>query len=72
MPVKTHIGQISSAIEAGKRAAASIDYGPIQTLDVIHSDQIRFISDWQNDSMDPTIFIFGVHKWALPSLKVTK
>jgi len=72
MPVQSNIGKVAAAIEAGKRAAASIDIGPVQTLDVVQWNQTKFISDWQNDPMDSSIFVWGVDTWALPSLKVTK
>ena len=72
MSVKTNIGKISAAIESGKRAAASIDYGPITDLAAIGAINNRFIGDWQNPTGDEDVFIFGVHNWADPRVKVTK
>lgn len=72
MAVDNHIEKIYSAIEAGRRAAASIDYGPIRTLDTISTEQNRFIADWQTVPDDPTIFLFGLDKWGDPTRKVTK
>lgn len=67
-----HVGQIASAIEAGKRAAANVDYGPIRDLASIDVSNNKCIADWQNAPGDKDTFIFGVHKWADTRLKVAK
>lgn len=71
MPVETNIGKITSAIEAGRRAAASIDYGPIKSLNTISLEQGKIISDANNIPSDANIFLFGIDKWGNTSKKST-
>ncbi len=69
---RINVGQIASAIESGKRAAASIDHGPILDSASVNITNNRFVADWQNSNGDKDTFIFGVHKWADQTLKVAK
>ncbi len=72
MAVQTNIGKIGAAIESGRRAAASIDYGPIKGLNTIASEQGIIVGDWQFSPSDSTIFLFGFDTWAIPNKMVTK
>lgn len=73
MPLQTDIGKVAAAIESGRRAASSVDYGPIRTLDVIKSDQLnRFPADWHLMPDNPNIFLFGLDKWGDEDQRVTK
>ena len=72
MSVQTNVGKITTAIEQGRRAYASIDFGPIKSADIISAEQEGIIADWQNTPDDPNLFLFGIHTWADPSRKVTK
>jgi hypothetical protein len=72
MAVNAHIGQIASAIEAGRRAAASVDYGPIKDLSTINTINLRNIGDFQNNAAPSDLFLFGSHKWGDTSKKVAR
>ena len=69
MAIRGNIGKISAAIEEGRKAFQNVDFGPV-IPDAITSIEDT-ISDWQAQVIDPSIFVFGVHKWAYPTLKVT-
>ena len=71
MTVRTNVGQIASAIEAGRRAAASIDYGPIRDIPTISSINNRNVGDFGNAPTNPNAFIFGISKWGDTTLRVT-
>lgn len=71
MAVNAHIGQIASAIEAGRRAAASVDYGPINDLATINSTNLRNIGDFHNNEAPSDLFLFGLDKWGGTNKKVT-
>lgn len=71
MAVNSHIGQIASAIEAGRRAAASIDYGPIKDLSTINSINLRNIGDFHNNEAPSDLFLFGLDKWGSTNKKVS-
>ena len=70
MSVRTNIGKIMSAVTAGIRANASIDRGPMVTPSIRELNTIH--ADWQNQDIDNTQFIWGVHNWADPNYKVSK
>lgn len=71
MPVNANVGKISSAIADGKRAAASIDYGPIRDLSTINTINNREIGDFHNNSNPSDLFLFGLHDWGDTSKKVS-
>jgi hypothetical protein len=72
MAVNSNIGKVSAAIEAGRRAAAAIDYGPSQDMATQVYNLNKTMGDWQNNNDNPDLFLFGLDKWADPSRKVTK
>ena len=72
MAVRTNIGKVGAAIEAGRRAAESIDHGPISLLSTVHANQNRFIADWHNVPTDNSIFIWNAHVWGSTTQKVAK
>ena len=72
MSVKTNVGQIAAAIESGKRAAASIDYGPIKDLSTIDFINRRVIGDWQNLSVPDNSIVWGTSVCGDSNEKVSK
>ena len=70
MPVRTDIGKISSAIEAGRKAASMIDYGP--TVSSVVSDNRVYYGDFHFEDLNEDIFVFGFHKWGDSTKKVYK
>lgn len=70
MSVKTNIGKISAAIEAGRRAYDAIDKGPVVSSHVLDTKEL--FADWQLIDAPNDAFIAGVHNWADPSKKVTR
>lgn len=71
MSVEVDIGKIVAAIEAGRRAAASIDYGPAKSSEILYIEQGRLVSDLNNISSDNSLFLFGSHSWGDTSKKAT-
>ena len=71
MSVETGVGKITAAIESGRRAAASIDYGPVKSLSTISLEQGKVISDTNNIPSDSSIFLFGLDKWGSTNKKVS-
>ena len=70
MPVRTNIGKVASAIEAGRRAADHINYGPIETSTM--TDNKVYYGDFQFEDVEQNIFLFGFHKWGDNTNKVYK
>jgi len=67
MAVNSNIGKITAAIEAGRRAFASIDFGPSIPVNIRENKEL--FSDFQFNS-DQGLFLFGVDKWGDSKLKV--
>jgi hypothetical protein len=72
MTVRINVGRLGAAIEAGKRASESIDYGPTNQLATVHYNQNRFIADWHNVDTDADLFIWNIDTWGSTTKKVTK
>ena len=73
MAIRGNIGAVGAAIEEGRRAFANVDYGPVIPSALTNPDNsANSLADWTNQVIDPNIFVFGVHKWGDPILKVTK
>jgi len=70
MAVRTNIGKITAAIQEGRRAFNTVDFGPVIPSSIQNTEYA--VADWGVDAVDPNIFIAGVHKWATPNLRVTK
>ena len=72
MAIRGNIGKIASAIQEGRRAFESIDFGPDLPHAIESIDRGTISSDWQSQVIDPDIFIMGIHTWAHPTYRVTK
>jgi hypothetical protein len=70
MAVRTNLGKIKSAIQEGRRAFSTIDFGP-EIPSVITYEE-RAVSDWGAQIIDPNLFVAGVHNWGDTTLRVTK
>jgi hypothetical protein len=70
MAVRTDIGKIAAAIEAGKRAAERVNYGPIESS--IVTDNKVYFGDFQFEDVNQNIFLFGFHQWGDNVNKVFK
>ena len=70
MPIRGNIGSIGAAIDEGRRAFDNVDYGPVMPVSIENIDGSS--ADWGIQVVDPNIFVMGIHKWASPTLKVTK
>lgn len=71
MAVRTNVGKVASAIEAGRIAYDKIDFGPVA------DPSLQFMegstSDWTQVNGRPDKFIAGVHKWgSVTNFKVAK
>jgi hypothetical protein len=61
--IRTDLGKIGAAIEAGRTASSNINYGPIPTLDIVNNQNNKPVSDWHNEPPNPDNFLAGVNKW---------
>ena len=71
MSSEIDISKIVAAIEAGRRAAASVDYGPIKSSETSYMEQGRLLSDLNNIPSDNSLFLFGSHSWGNVNKKVS-
>lgn len=72
MAVRTDMGKIRSAIEAGIKAYSNINFSPEEDVTFKILDQNRPSGDWYEDDRIRDIFIMAIHKWGDTSNKVGK
>jgi len=70
MAVRTNIGKVAAAISEGRRAFNATNFGPIVPASIAANEGI--VSDFGVQTINPYLFIAGVHKWASTTLKVSK
>jgi len=70
MVVRTDIGKIAAAIDAGKRAFERVSYGPSESSTTI--DNKVYFGDFQFEDVNQNVFLFGSHKWGDNTNKVYK
>ena len=72
MALRGNIGKITAAIQEGRRAFESIDFGPQISTSMESIGRENLSGDWQSQVIDSDIFIVGIHTWAHPTYRVTK
>lgn len=70
MVARTDMGKVAAAIEAGRRAAERVNYGPVESS--MTTDNKMIFGDFQFTDADQNVFLFGFHKWGDNVNKVFK
>jgi len=70
--IRSDLGKIGAALQAGRNAAANIDFGPIKSLEVINNQNNKPIADWHNEAPVTGQFIMGVSAWGSLTDRMSK
>ncbi len=70
MAVNPNIGKITAAIIEGRNAFKAMDFSPVMPSQISSIDPMA--ADWGTETINPNIFIAGIHKWGDTTLRVTK
>jgi hypothetical protein len=72
MSVRPNMGKVGIAIEAGRKAAANLNFSPHNPISTMSSIDNLNIADWQFMDENSNMFIFGINKWGDHTKKVAK